>query len=935
MAGAADRSTGGVVHAAAAIVEAGAPPIRGLTHAEAAARLAAEGPNELPAPRRVPAWRRLAAQMFHFFALLFWVAGGLAFVAGMPQLGVAVFVVVVLNGVFAFVQEERAEHAAERLRDLLPRRVTVVRDGDRIEIPAREVVTGDTVVLGEGDRVSADLCLDVVHSLALDTSTLTGESVPAHPAAAETAYAGCFVVEGEATATVVATGAATRLAGIARLTRAQQRAPSPLHRELVRLSRVIAVVAITVGTAFFALAVAVGMPASDGFLFAVGVTVALVPEGLLPTVTLSLAIGAQRMAARHALVRRLEAVETLGSTTFICTDKTGTLTRNEMAVVEVWVPSGRAEVDGVGYEPVGQVRCDPPQACAAVAELALAAVRCSSGHIAQDDDGRWVARGDPMEAALDALARRVGVDEAADVRARPEMIRFPFDARRRRMSVVVGDRLVVKGAPDALFPCCTVPAGATEALQVLAGRGLRVLAVAARHLAGVLPGSADAAERELTLLGLVALEDPPRPGAAAAVAACRRAGIRVAMVTGDHPETARAIAREVGLLTGEDPRDELVVVGKQLPADDGVLGALLDRDGAVVARVSPEDKLRIARALRQRGHVVAMTGDGVNDAPALSDAAIGVAMGRSGTDVAREAADLVLLDDDFATIVAAVEQGRSTYSNIRRFLTYHLTDNVAELTPFLAWALSGGRFPLAIGVLQILALDIGTDVLPALALGAEPPPPGVLDRPPTRHHLLDRPLFARAFGVLGPTEAVISLAAFVTTFLVAGWRPGDDFPGGATLLAASGAAFSAVVFGQAANAFACRSTILPAWRVGWTTNRLLLGAVAAELAMLAGFLYIPPVADLLDQAPPTLAGFGVALLAAPAVLAADALHKAARGRARPRRWSLWPDEPPGPRADARGAGPSGGQISSPVPGGRTSTQVGPGASRSGAPAASV
>jgi len=863
-----------VVTDTAVTAGANVPAVLGLTRAEAVARLAADGPNVLPAPRRVPAWWRLAGEMFHFFALLFWVAGGLAFLAGMPQLGVAVFVVVVLNGVFAFVQEERAEHAAEALGGLLPRRVRVVRDGVLTEVPASDLVTGDTVLLEQGDRVSADLRLDVVHALAIDTSTLTGESVPAHPSVGDVAHAGCFVVEGEARATVVATGAHTRLAGIASLTRAQRQAASPLHVELARVSRIIAAVAIAVGIGFFGLAVTVGMPPSDGFLFAVGVTVALVPEGLLPTVTLSLAIGAQRMARRHALVRHLEAVETLGSTTFICTDKTGTLTRNEMAVVEVWLPGARATIDGVGYEPAADVRCDPPEATNALRELALAGLRCSSGR-AVEGDGRWVARGDPMEAALDVLARRVGVDEASETRAAPEVARFPFDARRRRMSVVVGDRIVVKGAPDAVFPRSIVPVGATEALQALAGRGLRVLAVASRDLAGEPPPhSVEAAERGLTLLGLVALEDPPRQGAATAIAACRRAGIHVAMVTGDHPATAQAIAREVGLL---DRGDGLVVVGRNLPTDDGVLGALLDRDGAVIARVSPEDKLRIARALRQRGHVVAMTGDGVNDAPALSEAAIGVAMGRSGTDVAREAADLVLLDDDFATIVAAIEQGRSTFSNIRRFLTYHLTDNVAELTPFIAWALSGGRFPLAIGVLQILALDIGTDILPALALGAEPPATDVLDRPPIRHHLLDRRLFTRAFGVLGPVEAAVELAAFLAVFIASGWSPGDAFPHGATLLAASGAAFTAVVLGQVANAFACRSTARPVWQLGWATNRLLLGAVVAEIAMLAGFLYLQPLADLLDQAPPSLAGFAVALVAIPAVIAADALHKAALG----------------------------------------------------------
>lgn len=841
---------------------------RGLTSAEASRRLAAEGPNTLPVRRKVPAWRLLISEMVHFFALLFWVAGGLAFIAGMPQLGIAVFVVIVLNGLFAFAQEQKAAHAAEHLRGLLPRQVTVVRDGTTIQVPAEELVTGDLVLLAEGDRISADLRLDTVHALAVDTSTLTGESVPEHPAAGDQLYAGCFIVEGEAQATVVATGARTRLADIAKLTASQRPPPTPLRRELDRVSRIIAAIAIAVGVGFFAIALLLGTPAADGFLFAVGVSVAVVPEGLLPTVTLSLAMGAQRMAERHALVRHLEAVETLGSTTFICTDKTGTLTRNEMSVVEVWMPGGTVTIAGNGYEPTGELTCTPPACSGPLADLALAARRCSSGQAVRRH-GRWTAQGDPMEAALDAFARRAGVDVDVEIQSRPERARFPFDARRRRMSVVVGNRVLVKGAPDAMLSRCGPQPGATDALRRLAGRGLRVIAVATREVTGALPTTADEAETDLNLLGLIALEDPPRPAAAAALAACRRAGIRVAMMTGDHPDTAGAIAREVGL-TGSSDR---VFVGHELPADQARLGELLDRDGTVVARVTPEDKLRIAQALQARGHVVAMTGDGVNDAPALQEAAIGVAMGRSGTDVAREAADLVLLDDDFSTIVAAVEQGRSTFVNIRRFLTYHLTDNVAELAPFVVWALSGGAFPLAIGVLQVLALDIGTDVLPSLALGAEPPASHVLDRPPTRGHLIDRRLFTRAFGILGPVEATISLAAFVISFLAAGWWFGDPFPAGAAMLAASGATFTAIVFGQVANAFACRSTVRFAWQIPLRDNRLLIGAVLAELVMLAAFLYIPPLAHLLGQSPPSLIGVLAALLTAPAVLAADTVHK--------------------------------------------------------------
>jgi magnesium-transporting ATPase (P-type) len=482
-----------------------------------------------------------------------------------------------------------------------------------------------------------------------------------------------------------------------------------------------------------------------------------------------------------------------------------------------------------------------------------------------------------MEAALATLAHRLGraaPDEAPGLEVR----RFPFDARRRRMSVVVDGRVLVKGAPDSVLPRCAPVPGADEALHALASRGLRVLAVASRGTAEEAPRSAEDAERDLTLLGLVALEDPPRPAAVTTIDACRRAGVRVAMITGDHPATARAIAREVGLLGP----DELVLSGAELPVDDAELGDVVDRDGVVVARVAPEDKLRIARVLQARGHVVAMTGDGVNDAPALREAAIGVAMGRSGTDVAREAADLVLLDDDLATVVAAIEQGRSTFANIRRFLTYHLTDNVAELTPFVVWALSAGEIPLAIGVLQVLALDIGTDVLPALALGAEPPGRHLLEQPPIRRHLLDRRLFERAFGVLGPVEAFVEMAAFLVVFAASGWRPGDAFPGGATLAAASGAAFTAVVLGQVANAFACRSTVSPVWRMPQRRNRLLLGAIAAELAMLLGFLYFPPLADLLDQSGPSPAGFAVALTAIPAVLVADSVQKAFVRRRRAR-----------------------------------------------------
>jgi len=848
-------------------------PRTGLSGAEAARRLLEHGPNRLPPPPAPHTWRKLAEQFTHFFALMLWVAAVLAMIAGMPQLGVAIVVVIIVNGAFAFVQEQRAERAAERLRDLLPAGVVVRRDGQPIVVDAADVVVGDLVVLSPGDRVPADITLTTADDLRVDASTLTGESVPVPMSEGDQAFAGTYVTSGAAEGLVTAIGAATVLAGIAQLTSSAHRPRTPLAHELDRIVRTIAIIAVAVGVAFFTLSLLIGSPARDGFLFAVGVTVALVPEGLLPTVTLSLAMGAQRMAKRNALVRRLEAVETLGSTTFICTDKTGTLTRNQMSVTTVWTPRGTVTISAEGYAPDGTVD-GTASAVAAATELAVVALTAGLGRIAFED-GRWMAIGDPMEAAIDALAHRLTGSGANPVTLEPVVRQFAFDADRRRESVLTATTLMVKGAPDSVLPRCV---GLTDGIAdreivAMADLGLRVLGVARRNASAVVAGAtADEAEADLELLGLIGIQDPPRPGVDRAIDAARHAGIKLAMLTGDHPATARAIARQVGFFAG----DERVLEGSELPTDEAVLGALLDHDGVVISRVSPADKLRIAQALQSRGHVVAMTGDGVNDGPALQAADIGVAMGRSGTDVARAAADLVLLDDDFSTIVTAVEQGRTTFANIHRFLTYHLTDNVAELTPFVVWALSGGRFPLALGVLQILCLDIGTDLLPAIALGNEAPSRGVLLRPPESRHLIDRPLLVRVFGVLGPTEALAEMTAFVVALVAAGWRPGDEFPTGHALAAASGAAFAAVVIGQMANAFACRSATRSPARLGWRTNRLLVWAVAVECAALAGFLLVPPVADLLDQAIPPLAGFLVAVAAAPLVLLVDRLDKQLR-----------------------------------------------------------
>ncbi len=876
----------------------------GLSGSEAAARLSEFGQNRLPEAHGPGLTRQLAAQLFHFFARILWAAAGLALLGGLPELAVAIVVVILLNGLFSFVQEYRAERATRALRALLPDEVTVLRDGARSTLASAQLVPGDVFLIREGDRISADARLIRSEELRVDNSSLTGESEPAprsvEPADREPAdallvsnvvFAGTHASSGWGTAVVVATGGHTRLGGIARLTGHVSARPTRLHLEMNRAVRLIAALAMAAGVTFFAVSVALGTPAHDGFLFGVGVIVALVPEALLPTLTLSLAMSASRMAARGALVRHLEAVETLGSTTVVCSDKTGTLTANQMTARALSTASLRARVTGVGYDPSGGILVSdrPPRAeeRAAMQPLLLACALCANARVAERG-GRWDVSGDPTEGALIVLAAKGGVDRRAAERARPRVHEYPFDSRRRRMSTLhaleSGEReLFVKGSPEAVLEVCGGLAAADRAdvdraIHELASDGLRVLAFARRRLEGGAPPDVATAEADLELLGLVGLDDPVRPEVPAAIAACRTAGIRVVMVTGDHPATAAAVARKARL------RYDSVLLGSELPSDDAELARTLATAG-VIARVAPEQKLRIAQVLQAAGEVVAMTGDGVNDAPALRQADIGIAMGKVGTDVAREAADVVLLDDNFAHIVEAVREGRGAYANIRRFLTYHLTDNVAELAPFVVWALSGGTIPLMLSVLQILALDIGTDLMNAVALGAEPAGERVMRAPPRSRieRLLDRFTMLRAFGFLGATEAALSMAMLpLGAAVLMGWGPGDGLPHkGPDHAVLSTMVFAAIVVCQTVNAYECRSTSASLFAIGPLRNRLLVLATVVELLISLSFIYVGPIARVLGQTALTPREWALVALTPVVFLAAEELRKAVARRMAP------------------------------------------------------
>jgi len=823
---------------------------QGLSSGEAQRRLLEYGPNRVEEVSRESTVLRFLKEFTHFFALILWLAAGLAFLAewidpgqGMAKIGYAVVAVIVVSGIFSFWQEFRAERTLEALRQLLPQQVEVLREGKVARLPADQLVPGDIVVLEEGNNIPADCRLIEAFGVRVNNATVTGESLSklqtAEPSEKEEVIqaenvllAGTSMTSGEAKAVVFATGMHTEFGKIAHLTQTGREPVSPLREQVAYLSRLIGILAVAIGLAFFVISRMIGVPFWEGFIFAIGIIVAMVPEGLLPTLTLALVLATQRMAKRNVLIRYLPSVETLGSTTVICTDKTGTLTQNRMRVRRLWLGT---EVDCTPNQDVGEAGSAQYQPFFLTARLC---------HDLREGElrGRPVFLGDPMEIALVETAQRF----LAVVPDCKKLDEIPFDVTRMRLSTVHdtpdGPTLFCKGAPEMVIPLCNrilvggeiltfddqLRAKVRQAQEAMASQSLRVIAMSYRPLKTQWQHAQ--VEEDLIFAGLAGLEDPPRPEVPEALRKCREAGIAVIMVTGDHPYTARAIAREIGLVRSDDP---LIITGDELRAlTDTQLRLALDAPEVIFARVGADQKRRIVEALKRKGHVVAVTGDGVNDAPALKSAHIGIAMGIAGTDVAKEAADMVLLDDNFASIVNAVEEGRAVFENIRKFLTYILTHNVPELVPYLAFSLFA--VPLALTPIQILSIDMGTDSLTALGLGAEKPDPRIMQRPARARHerLFDWPLALRAYLFLGAIEAAIAMAAFFFLLLKAGWHYGQLVtPRDPKYIQATTACLSAIVVLQIINVFLCRSPTASLFSTGISGNSLIVWGVIVEIAV--------------------------------------------------------------------------------------------------------
>jgi Ca2+-transporting ATPase len=906
----------------------------GLSSTEAAHRLERAGANRLDAPVQLPAWRKLVAQLRDpliylllaavVVSLAVWILDG---VREVPFDVIVIVVIIALNAVLGYVQEARAENAVAALQRLTIATAGVIRDGHEQRVPSTELVPGDVLTLSEGDSVGADARLLETASLSVAEASLTGESeaVLKNPAPIDEpvgvadrlnmVFQGTAVTRGRGRAVVTATGMDTEMGNVARLLGSTDDRATPLQREVGRIGRmlglaVVAITVIVVATIFLTNDVSSADDVLAVLLVGVSLAVAAVPEGLPAVLSVVLALGVQRMAGQRAIVKRLSSVETLGSASVVCTDKTGTLTTNEMTIVKVVTASGLVDVTGAGYRPEGELRIgdrpvDDPVLIDEV-RLVIGGGCLANNAAVRAADGSWSAQGDPTEAAF--LIAEAKLNDLADTRrARFRRVgELPFTSERKLMStlhrdVTHGGRLMVvtKGAPDVLLGRCTHErrAGATvtlddarrghvlTAVDRLADLALRTLAVAYRPLGEDTPQPADdSIEHDLIYLGMVGIVDPPRPEARAAIAEAHAAGLRVVMITGDHPRTAVRIAEQLGIVAG-DATDRAVLSGVEIEHLDEAALREAARSVRVYARVSPEHKLRIVAGLQASGEIVAMTGDGVNDAPALKAADIGVAMGIAGTDVTTEAADMVLADDNFATIVTAIREGRAIFANIRRFLRFLLSSNVGEvLTMFLGVVfagvigLDGAGDGIAVPLLatQILWINLLTDTAPALAMGVEPPPDDVMARPPRRltDRVIDRQMWVGIVWV-GVVMALAALAAFDLGL------EGGLLGGSGDLTEARTMGFTTLVLAQLFNAFNARSDLVSVFHRLFT-NAYLWTAVAVSGALQVAVVHVPLLNDAFDTTPLDLTGWLVCAGLASAVLwAVEAKKLVQRGFARP------------------------------------------------------
>lgn len=892
--------------------------LKGLSDSEVAARQQQYGLNQLAEVKKTPLVYRFLGNFVHLFAILLWVGGILSFVGDMPQLGWAIFAVIIINATFSFWQEFKAEKATEALKKLLPAYAMVVRNNEQKHVLAEELVPGDLLVLEEGDNISADCRVIQEFEMRANNSILTGESEPVRRTADQfledvssteapnLIFAGTSVATGNGRAIVIKTGMDTQFGKIANLAQAVKPEKSPLQKQMEKVTRLVAVLAIGLGIVFFFIGQSVGFPLTESFLFAVGIIVANVPEGLLPTITLSLAMGVQRMAGRNALVKKLSSVETLGSTTFICTDKTGTLTQNEMTVREVWVDFETIQVTGSGYEPTGDFLLDkkplPDRHKPSLTLLSKTASFCNNARLVppSGENKSWKILGDPTEAALLVAAEKSGFIYNNELKKYPRSSELPFDSKRKRMTTVnfseTGKTAYIKGSPKEVLDLCN-QISTSEGIKPLsdddrdrimsqndsyARESLRVLGMAWREVDDDMDiAKADEIEKDLVFVGLMAMMDPPRDEVSAAVKECKRAGIRIIMITGDYGLTAESIARKINIV-----RDNVkIITGAELDniSDEDLVKDIYEKE-VIFARVAPEHKMRVVSILKDNGEVVAVTGDGVNDAPALKRADIGVAMGITGTDVAKESADMILTDDNFASIVNAIEEGRAVFDNIRKFVTYIFASNIPEIIPFILMAIF--KIPLPLTIMQILAIDLGTDMLPALALGTETPDPGVMDLPPKgkNERLLNLKVLMRAYFFLGPLETLVGMSGFLYMFFKNGFdmdkvvnmglQGAPAYRDNLVYIKATTMSFVGIITTQIGNGFAVRTERTSVFKIGLLRNRFLLFAMATEIILGILFVYVEPFRSWFELAPISLTDWLLLSIGAPLVFLADELRKA-------------------------------------------------------------